>query len=91
MTEKLNPGAVVDKPGSAVQNQTGTWRTFKPVVDNEKCIKCGICEWYCPDRTIKIVNNDGKRKIVIDYVHCKGCMICAEMCPHGAIKKVRDK
>ena len=27
--------------GSA--GRTGDWRTFKPVVDNEKCIKCYFC------------------------------------------------
>ena len=91
MTEKVSLGGVIDEPGNAVKNQTGSWRTFKPIVDDKKCIKCGICEWYCPDRTIRVVGSGKSRKIVIDYAHCKGCMICAEMCPHGAIKKVRDE
>lgn len=91
MAKKLNPGAVVDKPGGAVVNKTGSWRTFRPVVDDKKCVKCGICEWYCPDRTIRVTGEGKKKKTVIDYVHCKGCLICMEMCPHGAISKVRDE
>ena len=88
---KLNQGAVVDKPGSAIANKTGSWRTFKPVIDNKKCLKCGICEWYCPDRTIRLVGEGKNKKITINYVHCKGCLICVEMCPHGALSKVRDE
>ena len=91
MTEKLNPGAVVDNPGSAVKNQTGSWRTFRPVVDQKKCIKCGICEWYCPDRTIRVVGEGKNKKLVVNYVHCKGCLICVEMCPQEAIRKEREK
>ena len=91
MKEKVNIGAVITEPGNAVRNLTGSWRTFRPVIDDQKCIKCGICEWYCPDRTIRVVGSGKDRKTVIDYGHCKGCMICAEMCPHGAIKREREK
>jgi 2-oxoacid:acceptor oxidoreductase delta subunit (pyruvate/2-ketoisovalerate family) len=89
--EELSKGAVVREPGSAVKNQTGTWRTFRPVVDDSKCLKCGQCELYCPDRTIRLVGEGDKRRIVVDYAHCKGCMICAEMCPRNAIRKEREK
>jgi 2-oxoacid:acceptor oxidoreductase delta subunit (pyruvate/2-ketoisovalerate family) len=88
---ELTPGAIVKEPGSAVKNQTGSWRTFRPVIDEGKCVKCGICEMYCPDRTIRVVGTGNNRKAVIDYVHCKGCMICAEMCTKGAIRTEREK
>jgi pyruvate ferredoxin oxidoreductase delta subunit len=84
--EKVTLGGVIHEPGNAIKNK----RTFMPVVDHKKCIKCGICTQYCPDNTINLKNIKGKKKIVIDYNHCKGCMICAEMCPHGAISKVRN-
>jgi 2-oxoacid:acceptor oxidoreductase delta subunit (pyruvate/2-ketoisovalerate family) len=91
MKEELSKGAVVKEPGSAIKNQTGTWRTFRPVVDDTKCVKCGMCELYCPDRTIRVAEVTGKKKIVIDYAHCKGCLICVEMCPQHAISKEREK
>ena len=25
-----------------------------PVVDEERCIQCGLCEMYCPDFAIKV-------------------------------------
>ena len=62
---------------------TGDWRTFKPVLSEEKCTKCGFCWIYCPDNSIIW---DGESYPKIDYDHCKGCGICAEQCPVGAIK-----
>ncbi|MEM7822620.1 MAG: 4Fe-4S binding protein [Candidatus Aenigmatarchaeota archaeon] len=64
---------------SSKENKTGNWRIIKPVI-SEKCIKCGICTWYCPDCAITI-----KERAKIDYDYCKGCGICAQVCPQKAI------
>lgn len=85
---KLTKGAVITEPGSTIKNKTGGWRTLKPVVDNSKCIKCGICWKYCPDSCINI---DKKTGAIIDYDFCKGCGICANQCPVNAIKMVKEK
>ena len=45
-------GAVVKEPGSTRKNKTGSWRTFKPVADKDKCISCGLCYLFCPDGCI---------------------------------------
>ena len=37
------------KPGTTVAVKTGEWRANRPVVDEAKCIKCGICQEYCPE------------------------------------------
>ena len=87
---EVSEGAVVKDAGSAVNNKTGSWRTFRPRV-NEKCTACRTCEWYCPDLTIKVKEVKGNKKAVVDYEHCKGCMICMEVCPFGAIEKEREK
>ncbi len=71
------------KGGKYVAN----WRVFKPVVDPEKCVACGLCISYCPEETIKR-GEDGKA--VIDYRFCKGCGICANECPSKAIEMVRE-
>ena len=35
-------GAVVKEPGSTRKNKTGSWRTFKPVADKDKCISLSL-------------------------------------------------
>ena len=63
-------------------NKTGAWRTFRPVVDLDKCIGCGICWQDCPDAAIEWKDDHPE----ILYSHCKGCGICAAECPSDAIE-----
>ncbi len=67
-------------------NKTGLWRTFKPVIDYEKCIKCYICWKFCPD--VAIIIDDFPK---IDYDYCKGCGICANECPKNAITMEKEE
>ncbi len=67
--------------------KTGDWRTFKPVIDQEKCVKCLLCWVYCPDMAIVW---DGE-KVEVNYDFCKGCGICAEECPRKAITMVEER
>lgn len=84
-------GAIIQKPGSSVKVRTGDWRTFRPVINHDKCVKCLICWIYCPDASVIIVGSgDQIERIEIDYEHCKGCGICATECPHGAINMVPE-
>jgi pyruvate ferredoxin oxidoreductase delta subunit len=79
------------KSGSSASNKTGTWRTYKPVVDHEKCIGCGTCEKVCPEGVcFSTGKKNSKNKIFYDndLDYCKGCGICAEECPVKAIKMV---
>jgi pyruvate ferredoxin oxidoreductase delta subunit len=86
--KKLTLGAVIEEPGSTKANKTGSWRSFRPVIDSEKCIKCGMCWKVCPDAAI--VFKDGKYEV--DYDYCKGCLICVNECPVKAIeKKLEEK
>ncbi len=87
--EKFTPGAVVTEPGSSVKNKTGDWRTFRPVILQEKCTKCYLCWQYCPDSAIKIDEKTGK--VYVDYTYCKGCLICMHQCPAKAIEKEVEK
>lgn len=77
--------------GTSESFQTGDWRSFKPIVDNQKCISCMLCWAHCPDNAVKIIDEgNGKQKIMIDYGHCKGCGLCSEVCPVHAIKLRRE-
>ena len=71
-------GGLILDAGNAEQYKTGSWRTYRPVWDEEKCINCLICWIYCPDSAIMV---EGGKMTGIDLDHCKGCGICAQECP----------
>jgi len=85
---KFNIGAVVTEPGSSKKNKTGGWRTLKPEINRDKCIKCGACWKFCPDNAIKM---DKEGKATVDYDFCKGCGICARECPVKCITMVKEE
>ncbi|HDI12504.1 MAG: hypothetical protein DRN83_03130 [Hadesarchaea archaeon] len=84
-TKKLLPGAVIMDPGSTEQNETGSWRSMRPVTDYEKCTSCMSCWLYCPDSAISC-----EKPPKVDYRYCKGCGICANVCPVKAITMVPE-
>ncbi len=65
---------------------TGDWRIKKPVLSQEKCVKCGYCLLHCPVNAIS--KKDGQ--FTISYSYCKGCGICAHGCPPDAIEMVPE-
>ncbi|MBI2372079.1 MAG: 4Fe-4S binding protein [Deltaproteobacteria bacterium] len=78
---RIPEGALILEPGNAVQYLTGGWRTFRPVLDRERCTDCLICWIFCPDSAIQV---KGGRLLGFDLEHCKGCGICAAVCPPSA-------
>lgn len=73
----------ISRPRKGAAGKTGTWRTFRPVVDKEKCNACGLCALFCPDGCID-------ENFEIDLNFCKGCGICANECPKKAIKMASE-
>ena len=67
---------VIREPASALKNNTGTWRVFRPTIDSDRCVRCGKCWVFCPEGAIHVDDDD----IWIDYDHCKGCGICVNEC-----------
>jgi Pyruvate/2-oxoacid:ferredoxin oxidoreductase delta subunit len=62
----------------------------RPVIDKEKCVKCGICVEHCPVPGKAVDFKNGKTSPpVYDYKKCIRCYCCQEMCPRHAIKPVR--
>lgn len=85
---KFNAGGVIKEPGNSVENKKDGWRLQKPVVNYDKCIKCGKCWMYCPDSAIY---KDKKGNYKWDYDYCKGCAICATVCPAKCIEMVEEE
>jgi pyruvate ferredoxin oxidoreductase delta subunit len=73
--------------GVRPQMHTGDWRSFRPVVDMEKCTRCGLCVIYCPEACI-VMDDEGLK---FDYDYCKGCGICDNECNVDAISMEREE
>jgi len=79
-----------DGPVASISTRTlptAGWRTFRPVVHNERCTRCNFCWKFCPDAAIGF---DADGYPVIDLDHCKGCGICAAECPPTTIEMVAE-
>lgn len=95
MSEKLKGwkelpiGGIILEAGNSHGYETGSWRSFRPIHDEEKCTNCLLCWVYCPDSSIVV--EEGKFGH-FDYDHCKGCGICAQECPPkaSAIKMIDE-
>jgi pyruvate ferredoxin oxidoreductase delta subunit len=79
---ELPVGGLVEA-GTAENFHTGSWRSYRPVWNKDKCIHCLTCWISCPDSAIKIAPDEKKTTVItgIDYDFCKGCGICAKECP----------
>ena len=73
------------KAGQLVDVSSGM-RTFRPVIDQDKCKHCLRCFLVCPDGTI----DKSEANLEIDYDYCKGCGICAKACAFDAIQMIKE-
>ncbi|RLI45990.1 hypothetical protein DRO69_04085 [Candidatus Bathyarchaeota archaeon] len=63
------------------------------VLDDDRCIGCGICEIICPKQSPKLsppVTRDGRlvQKPCVDFEadKCVFCGVCVDLCPTNALK-----
>ena len=84
----LEIGCIVTEPGSSREYRTGDWRSQKPTYNFTRCIKCGLCQIYCPEGCIG-QNADGYFEANMFW--CKGCGICPRECPTGVISMVDEE
>jgi len=56
-----------------------------PVIDESKCIGCGLCATTCGRRVYKYDYKNRKSKVVNPYNCMVACQTCANLCPAKAI------
>ncbi|MCC6002975.1 MAG: 4Fe-4S binding protein [Thermofilum sp.] len=83
----MPPGGIISEPKTSLYNKTGNWRALKPILHEEKCIRCLLCWVHCPEPAI---NRHDKDTVSINYDYCKGCGICSNVCPVHAIEMVAE-
>jgi uncharacterized protein (DUF362 family)/Pyruvate/2-oxoacid:ferredoxin oxidoreductase delta subunit len=61
----------------------------RPVIDEERCERCGICIKACPlpEKALSFNGGGAGAPPVYDYERCIRCYCCQEMCPHRAIER----
>ena len=78
-----------DFRGMAVPNVTD-WNQLnmnydvKALIDQDKCIKCGLCHISCEDtshQAITAMREDGDRRYEVIDEECVGCNLCLHVCP----------
>jgi len=67
-----------------------------PIIDNKKCIGCGLCVTTCGRGVYKFDYNSKKSKVANPDNCLVGCQTCANLCPAKAISfaeedKTREK
>src|SRR6266496_533962 len=56
-------------------------------IDEDLCIGCGDCSFYCQFNALEIVN--GVNHVI--YEKCMGCGVCVNKCTQDAMSLVRDE
>jgi len=77
-----------DFRGRAIGNVTD-WQylnlnyEIKARIDQEKCIKCGLCHIACEDAAHQAITKekDGRRHFEVVDAECVGCNLCMHVCP----------
>lgn len=65
---------------------TGSWRTERPVLNQERCNNCLSCWLFCPEACFI----RGNQVVALDLDYCKGCGICVAECPRQALALVEE-
>jgi MauM/NapG family ferredoxin protein len=66
-------------PTGALLGFLARWNVIKLRIDDEKCIKCGLCTQHCETEANPYPNEKWKS------AECVYCMTCAAICPMAAI------
>jgi Pyruvate/2-oxoacid:ferredoxin oxidoreductase delta subunit len=77
------------KPGKAIQVLRAVRNHVvpKPHINEDRCVKCGVCVNVCPVSPKALDWHDGVKSKAPAYLYsrCIRCYCCQELCPEGAI------
>lgn len=77
--EKRGFDSVIDAIDSA-EIQKESFEVRNPLIDHEKCTRCGLCVAVCPYFALRLDD-----KVEVDPSECFGCGLCESRCPVSAI------
>jgi uncharacterized protein (DUF362 family)/ferredoxin len=75
-------------PRPALRWMRRQW-TARPVINEDLCTRCGVCERGCPVEPSAIHPQEPRSRQLNDSL-CIRCYCCHEFCPHGAIDMRRS-
>ena len=67
-------------PVGSVLSVLSRWSLFRPTIDEDKCVGCGLCGKACRASCIDTVHH------TVDMSRCVACFDCIGNCSGGAIK-----
>jgi dihydropyrimidine dehydrogenase (NAD+) subunit PreA len=85
-------GAALPKivPHDELDSSKGA-KGWRPVIDEGKCVRCGMCMIACRDGAHRAIALDANRFPAVDDGRCVGCGLCSLVCPAYCIEmKQRD-
>lgn len=81
---KIYMPPVIDKV--AVSQQAAA-KTVALCIDQERCTGCGLCEAFCPEAVIEMVESAGRHQASAPVTDkCCACYTCVGQCPQKAIQ-----
>jgi pyruvate ferredoxin oxidoreductase gamma subunit len=58
------------------------------VVDEKRCIGCGLCDLLCPNYAFKVSDSFLSE---VDLSLCTDCLLCLNCCPLDAIGNIEEE
>lgn len=87
MKFNINRDPIIEKESSGARTWLRNRLVPKPYIQENKCIKCGVCVNVCPVSPKALDWHDGLKTHppTYRYDRCIRCYCCQELCPESAI------
>lgn len=79
--EKYHFSSIQQVVETPLQITTGQKQKFTPVMDQKRCVHCGLCKKVCPFFALETSGE----QIKVNVEKCMGCGLCKSRCPKQAI------